>query len=212
MVDFMTDQTRSGMNLRFSLVFKQLGLTQKEFGGRLGLSQNQVSTILAGKSAITPATVQLLRHEFRINPDYLHTGASPLFLPPDIPFIPILTEIPSGPWRRWMDSRATETGTDYLAAPHDIPGENLFAVRVTEHSMEPVISPGDIVIINPHREFTRGIAVVCRREGYRIRLARPIDSGYLLIPFHPDYDEERLTTDDDTRFYVPVKVLSIRDI
>ena len=79
--------------------------------------------------------------------------------------------------------------------------------------MEPTLRNGDILIIDPHKNFQGGIAVVRYREGYKIRNVRKTERNtYFLCPQNPAYKDEEIMQEEDTRLYVPVKVISMRDI
>ena len=201
--------------MRFCMIFDSLGLKQKEFGERLGLSQSQISTILGGKSNVSGPTIQLLWHNFRVNPDFILHGSSPMFLPPKIEarrIIPIIADIAAGDWKYWYDSYAAGAGDDYVSCP-DITGDHLFAVRVEGDSMEPKLVAGDILIIDPELKFDGGIAVVRHDEGFKIRFVRKLSKDrYLLRPLNPAHPDKEITPGADTRFYVPVKKISLSDI
>lgn len=72
---------------------------------------------------------------------------------------------------------------------------------------------GDILIIDPHKKFTHGIGVVHHKEGFNIK--RVIDHGvgrYTLCPQNPSHKEKNIVAENDTRIYVPIKIISMRDI
>lgn len=203
------------INARFFEVFKSTGLSQKKFGFIFGLSQNQVSNILSGKRGITPMLVKLLRLQLNVNPKWLHDGVMPMFLESSENTeaqIPILADIPAGPWENWIDSYAPGAGDDYIDVP-EIKGRNLFGIRVKGDSMEPNLRERDILIIDPHKRFKHGIAVVRHKWGYKIRLVKRSGSGsYMLWPTNIDYDEEEIYIEENTRLYVPVKVISMKNL
>ena len=204
----------SPIHLRFCSIFNSLGMTQKDFGIKLGLSHNQVSTILSGKSKVTASTIQLLWHNFKVNPEWLLHGELPMFIANDdlkTPGIPLLANIPAGPWMYWKDSYAAGAGDEYIYCP-DIKGNNLFAVRVEGDSMEPLLFNKNILVIDPHKKFIKGIAVVRHHWGYKIRNVKKRGNTYLLMPANLKYDEEEITPDNDTHFYVPIRKITIGDI
>ena len=199
---------------RFYMIFKSLHMTQAEFGKRLGKSQKTISAILNNKQAVTGDMIQLLRYKFNVNPDYLLYGRSPMFIEKmglDRK-IPIIADIPAGPVDHWYDAYSAGAGEDYISAP-DLKGTNLFAIRVKGNSMEPTLYEGDILVIAPHNTFTYGIGVVRHREGFTIK--KVIDHGdgrYTLRPHNPEYPEENITADNETHVYIPIKVISLRDL
>lgn len=215
----MKNISLSPLQARFKAIFEATGLTQKEFGGRLGLSQNQVSTILTGKSSLSVPVLNLLKHEYGVDPNFIFKGQLPMFLEGReykcFRHIPIIASIPAGDWEQWIDSYSPGVGDGYIDLS-DVKGNNLFAVRVKGDSMEPSLVKGDILVINPNKEFSKGLAVV-RHDfndefAYKIRMVRKHGNTYILTPINPRYDELCLTPNQGTRLYVPIKVISMRDL
>jgi len=214
----------SPIKQRFYMVFKSTGLSQSEFGKVLGKSQNLISSILNNKRSISGDMIQLLWFKFRVNPEFILHGQRPMFIEKfDINRrIPIIADIPAGDWREWFDSYAAVAGDDYIAAP-EVKGDNLFAIRVIGDSMEPLLFEGDILVIDPHKEFMHGLAVVRHNWEYKIRdverrnakigyLHQRSERKYHLCPQNKKYPAEEITSGNETKIYVPVKVISLRDI
>lgn len=63
------------MNERIRALRKHLGLTQKEFGERIGLKQNTVALIESGKRNTSEQTVLAICYAFQTNEKWLRTGA-----------------------------------------------------------------------------------------------------------------------------------------
>ena len=59
---------------------KALSLTQTAFGERIGLKQNSVALIEAGR-ATSDQTIFAICREFRVNEEWLRTGAGEMFVP-----------------------------------------------------------------------------------------------------------------------------------
>ena len=79
--------------------------------------------------------------------------------------------------------------------------------------MEPALSEGDILIIDPHIEFRSGMGVVRHHWGYKIRNVHPRGKGrYLLTPVNPAYKPEEIEAGEETRLYVPIKIVSMKDV
>jgi transcriptional regulator with XRE-family HTH domain len=70
---------------RLSLLRKSLGLTQKDFGSRLNLSDAMISHLELGLKNIHPRTVKLLTHIFGVSPEWLLNGTGSMFIPNSIP-------------------------------------------------------------------------------------------------------------------------------
>jgi SOS-response transcriptional repressor LexA len=203
------------INQRFFALFKNTGLSQKEFGALVGVSQQQVSNIFLGKRGVTPMMIKLLEVKLNANKMYLLNGEGPMYADKHDSRnldIPLIADIPAGPWEAWIDSYAPGAGEDYVSCP-DLRGENLFAIRVDGDSMLPQLQAGDILVIDPNRRFKSGIAAVRHHWGYKIRTVRKISRGkWLLCPLNTAFEIEEITPDENTRLYVPVKVISVRDI
>jgi phage repressor protein C with HTH and peptisase S24 domain len=82
--------------------------------------------------------------------------------------------------------------------------------------MMPLINNKDYLVINPHKEFVKGLAVVRHDFGeepaYKIRMVRKKGGMYILTPMNPLYEELEIRPNKGTFFYVPVKVISMRDL
>jgi len=203
------------INQRFNKLFCSSGLSQKEFGEMLGISQRQVSAICMGQRKINPMLLEIMKLKLNLREQWLLKGEPPMYRKnPEIenPDLPVLADIPAGDWKYWIDSYTTKSADTWISAP-GINGENLFAIRVEGDSMEPRFHEGDILVIDPHRKFDGGIAVVRHGEGYKIRNVRRLAKDrFLLIPINEAYEIEEIVPKEDTRFYVPVKVISVRSI
>lgn len=68
------------MNSRIREIRKALNLTQKEFGDKLGFSQNSISSMEKGNGPVTKQTRAAICSRFRVNETWLDTGAGPMFL------------------------------------------------------------------------------------------------------------------------------------
>jgi SOS-response transcriptional repressor LexA len=202
----------SPVKQRFFKIFNESGMTQKEFAGRLGKSQNQISAILNDRSNVSGDMIQLLRYKFNVNPDFILHGEKPMFLKPQVegPVIPILTNIPTGDWHFWRDSNASGITEEYIAVP-GVQGEYLFAVRVQDDSMQPRLQKGDILVIDPQVLFESGIAVVQREEGYMVRTVRKFGDRWILVPLNEIYGITEIISGAEASFYVPIKLVCVRD-
>ena len=69
------------MNERISFVRKQTGLTQEEFGARIGgLSKNYIWMLEKGERTPSDRTVMDICREFNVNEEWLRTGSGEMFL------------------------------------------------------------------------------------------------------------------------------------
>lgn len=204
----------SPIKQRFYMIFKSTGLTQAEFGKSLGKSQKLISAILNNRSNISGDMIQLLFYKFKVNPNYLLKGEKPMFIEKmDINRrIPIIADIPAGDWRHWFDSYAAGAGDDYIAVPN-LKGNNLFAIRVVGDSMEPLLFKGDILILDPQKQYRNGLAVVRHDWGYKIRnVYRRGKNTYYLCPQNSKHESKEIVANNETKVYIPVKVISMKDL
>lgn len=65
---------------RIKTLRKALHLTQQKFGERIGLKQNSVALIEAGRET-SDQTIFAICREFRVNEDWLRTGEGEMFVP-----------------------------------------------------------------------------------------------------------------------------------
>lgn len=66
------------MNERIKQIRKDHGLSQAEFGKRLGISDAAVSKIESGKNTPAETTIKLICREFRIEYQWLMYGTGPM--------------------------------------------------------------------------------------------------------------------------------------
>ena len=83
------------MNERVKQVRKMLGLTQDEFGRRLGVTRGAITNIEYNKVEPKPLLVDLICKEFSVNKDWLYTGEGEMFvkMDPDEEFAKLMVEI-----------------------------------------------------------------------------------------------------------------------
>ena len=70
---------------------KALSLTQTAFGERIGLKQNSVALIEAGR-ATSDQTIFAICREFRVNEEWLRTGEGEMFVPSPASIVDELAE------------------------------------------------------------------------------------------------------------------------
>lgn len=67
------------MGERIKELRKALGLTQKEFGERIGVKPNTIGTYEIGRNEPIDAVVVLICREFNVNETWLRTGEGDMF-------------------------------------------------------------------------------------------------------------------------------------
>lgn len=68
------------MNERIKALRKTLGYTQAEFGGKIGLSRDEVSNIEIGRSPVRSTTVPVICNVLGVNRVWLETGEGEMFV------------------------------------------------------------------------------------------------------------------------------------
>lgn len=68
------------MNNRIKELRKALGLTQKEFGERIGVKPNTIATYEIGRNEPIDAVLELICREFKVNDRWLRFGEGEKFL------------------------------------------------------------------------------------------------------------------------------------
>ena len=69
------------MNERIRIIRKTIGISQTEFGRRIGVSLGVIKNLEQGKTTLTSPLFELLCSIYNVNPDWLHTGDGEIFLP-----------------------------------------------------------------------------------------------------------------------------------
>ena len=69
------------MGERIKKLRKALGLTQKEFGERIGVKPNTIGTYEISRNEPIDAVIALICREFGVNETWLRTGQGEMFLP-----------------------------------------------------------------------------------------------------------------------------------
>lgn len=69
------------LNDRIKLIRKSIGLTQDEFGKRLGLTRGAITNIELNKTEPKPLLIDLICRIFNVNENWLRTGEGEMFMP-----------------------------------------------------------------------------------------------------------------------------------
>lgn len=70
-----------GMNKRISALRQYLGLTQAEFGKKVGVARNTIATYESGVREPKDSVLLMMSKEFGVDVDWLKTGEGEMFLP-----------------------------------------------------------------------------------------------------------------------------------
>lgn len=67
------------MNERIKQLRKELGITQDDFGKKLGLARNSIANYEIGRRIPTNAVITSICREFNVNEEWLRTGFGDMF-------------------------------------------------------------------------------------------------------------------------------------
>lgn len=70
----------SNINKRIQMIRYEFGLTQKEFGDKIGLKPTAIGQMENADRNVTERTIILICSEFNVNSDWLRTGEGDMFL------------------------------------------------------------------------------------------------------------------------------------
>ena len=71
------------MNERIKAIRIAMGLTQEEFGKRIGLTKSGISAIENGSRSVTDKHIILLTQSLNVSESYLRSGTPPMFTDTD---------------------------------------------------------------------------------------------------------------------------------
>lgn len=66
-------------NQRIHILRKSLGLSQEQFGEKLGVSKTSISLLESNKTTLSRQLRLAILREFNVNPDWLDNGNEPMF-------------------------------------------------------------------------------------------------------------------------------------
>lgn len=69
------------MHSRIQNIRKSLGLSQSEFGSRIGLSRDSIANIEGNRTEIKDVVIKLICREFNVDEEWLRTGEGEMYAP-----------------------------------------------------------------------------------------------------------------------------------
>jgi len=182
---------------KLRIIRKDKGLTQTEFGRKIGLAQSYVADLERGRNKPSFDTLAKIMRVFCVNPYWLlspeeyNVELPPIVAEPRTEYnqkkliaIPVINDVPAGyPEYPVMDDEIR----DHVYLPR-VP-KQAFGLYVSGDSMKPEINNGDIVIVNPNiQEVKKGeIGVFRINAETTVKYCVPLDDGFLLQPANPSY-------------------------
>lgn len=115
------------MDKRLKELRNRLGLTQKEFGEKIGVTNFTISDIEKGKRTLTDRNMNLICEKYNVNKEWLETGSGEMFRPvlPVDEFSQLLSEIEDSEdefiknalWTYWqLDEKSKKVIRDFTYA------------------------------------------------------------------------------------------------
>lgn len=150
----------------------ELGLSQGDLAKAAGIKQPTVSNIESGRNKGSAYAVQL-SGALKCSPQWLATGkGDKLASPPGLynvtpgpelrGKVPLISWTTAGKWAETQDPYIPGEAEEWVVTTATV-GPNAFALRVVGDSMEPRISDGAVVIIDPARPYQHGSIVLAKR-------------------------------------------------
>lgn len=198
------------MNLK-SLVHRELGegLTEEELASAVGVSVRTIENILTDELPQDPAIWETFARYFRIHADFLRSGGPPhsegLFELTESPHPTPLGQMRKVPLLSWDQIDQMVKSNEPPRVIHaiamletDVPGKRTFAVQVSDNSMQPLFSEGEIIFVNPDLPCEPGHYVVVeskdgRPEGALLRQLKEIGGQAILHPLNRRYEDLPVT-------------------
>lgn len=196
------------MKERLKLLRKSLGLTQTEFGEKIGLSLRGIVKWEKGKSKPQQSTIKALISTFNVNPDWLLNGTGEMFIGDasrqqevsDIISIPYYPEVSAaaGSGALVYDENSVKHLQISSAIINISTGDNVCLINATGNSMQPVIDDRDLLLVDlTHKDFIdEGIYVVRLENTLLVKRLQKIPNGIMLISDNPQYAPIILNSDN----------------
>ena len=194
------------MNLK-GLIHRELGegLTEEELASAVGVAVRTIAEILADELPHDPAIWEQFARYFHMDADFLRSGGPPhaegLFDLTESAHPSPLGQMRKVPLLKWdqIDQMVTREEPPRLIHAEtlletDVPGKRTFAVQMRDNSMQPLISNGEIIFVNPDLPSEPGHYVVVesedgRPEGALVRQLKDIGGQAMLHPLNRQYTD-----------------------
>ncbi|BFU94713.1 MAG: hypothetical protein NTNFB02_14350 [Nitrospira sp.] len=205
------------MNLK-GLVHRELGegLTEAEPASAVEVSVRTIANTLAHKLPRDPAIWEKFARYFRMDVDFLRTGESTHARTtvelPGRTHHSAAAQIRKFPLLHWQHLNQIVTSKTLPGVIHaealieatDVAGTRTVAVKVSDDSMEPLFSEGEMLFVNPDVEWKPGDSVIAQSqdghsEALFIRQVKRIGSRCMPHALSRKYDDLPVTNRDAVR-------------
>jgi SOS-response transcriptional repressor LexA len=203
------------VNLK-GLVHRELGegLTEKELASAVGVPLRTLANILTDKDPEDPAIWEKFARYFRMDVDFLRTGESAhsrttVELPGSTHHSAAghIRKVPLLNWHQMGQMVTNEhlpgvIRAEALVETTDVSGTRTFALKVSDNSMEPLFSDGEMIFVNPDLEWKPGDYVIAKSrdrhsDAILLRQVKSIGSQCMLHPLNRKYEDLPLTKQDE---------------
>ena len=159
---------------RITAIRKTLGLNQKEFADKLNIRQATVSTYEVGRSEPDIETMLKIAKLGFVTLDWLLTGVESTFKPPLADTSQLASNVSQAKGHWYPVIGKVRAGLAHVYEDEDVVGtlfidyykkNSCFCLVVEGDSMEPVLKPGDLVLIDPSETPLSGDTVVAVVSG-----------------------------------------------
>lgn len=197
------------------------GLTQAEFGDKLGIKGSKIKDIETGRLKLTADIAELIGDFYPISGWWLLTGKGNMEPPPKAPppisntlSIPLVSpNAQAGKGNDISNVRfeIVETMTISKSLFKTPPTSNVRIIKVDGYSMTPTLYPDSYCIFDEYGEFkTDGLYIINYGNELMVKLLQLDPFGNLHIKStNPDYESWVIKSGDQTHFRIIGKVLRI---
>ena len=187
---------------------KDMSLSQKEFGQKIGVAESTVSLYESNKRFPDADTLKKISALFEVSLDYLLGNAPAKAVKPKPAGrgvrIPVLGRVVAG-----IPIEAVEEILDYEEITPELaaPGE-FFALKIRGHSMEPRMMEGDVVIVRRQDDVDSGDVAIVLVNGDEatVKRVKKQEEGITLIATNTSVYEPHFYSNKEIA-ELPVRIL-----
>lgn len=187
---------------------KDMSLSQKEFGQKIGVAESTVSLYESNKRFPDADTLKKISALFEVSLDYLLGNEPAKAAQPKTTGrgvrIPVLGRVVAG-----IPIEAVEEILDYEEITPELAATGeFFALQVRGDSMLPKLEEGDVVIVKKQEDVETGdIAIVLvNGDEATIKQVKKVTGGIMLYGFNPDVYEPHFYSNQQIE-ELPVRIL-----
>jgi len=174
------------------------GMTARQLADMVGVSDAHIIYIEKGQRKATFEKLANIIRALGLSVDEVLSGIGQEALEADVSDLRRLSQIPvvswvtAGNWAEVCDAYEPGDGGEWIDS--DVPGRNVFALRVNGDSMEPEFHDGEILTVNPHAEALPGDFIVVKNgEGETtFKQLKHYGTNWVLHPLNPKYEDQML--------------------